>query len=118
MGLRVIAGVCIGAPLSVYLMGALWLPGLPDASMISTDVAQVAVGLVALGLSFRSWARRYARSLGLAVGLTIATIQAVTTTNWGLFVSRSIIVEHGGSLHLVSELGKGTTARVHLPGAA
>jgi signal transduction histidine kinase len=39
----------------------------------------------------------------------------VATRNWGLFVSRAIVTEHGGELEIASELGKGTTARVLLP---
>jgi signal transduction histidine kinase len=32
-----------------------------------------------------------------------------------LFVSRSIVVEHGGQIEIDSAEGKGTTARVRLP---
>ncbi len=39
----------------------------------------------------------------------------VATTNWGLFVSRSIVSEHGGRLEIASELGKGTVATLTLP---
>jgi signal transduction histidine kinase len=39
----------------------------------------------------------------------------VSTTNWGLFVSRSIITEHGGQLEIESIEGKGTLARIRLP---
>jgi signal transduction histidine kinase len=39
----------------------------------------------------------------------------VATRNWGLFVSRAIVTEHGGDLQIESELGAGTTARVVLP---
>jgi len=39
----------------------------------------------------------------------------VATKNWGRFVSRTIINEHGGNLDVVSEVGAGTTARVSLP---
>ena len=39
----------------------------------------------------------------------------VSTSNWGLFVSRSIVVEHGGSIDVASKLGQGTTVRVVLP---
>jgi signal transduction histidine kinase len=39
----------------------------------------------------------------------------VTTSNWGLFVSRSIVVEHGGEITVESNLGRGTTVRVVLP---
>jgi two-component system NtrC family sensor kinase len=39
----------------------------------------------------------------------------VATTNWGLFLSRSIVSEHGGRLEIESSPGQGTTARVRLP---
>lgn len=39
----------------------------------------------------------------------------VRTTNWGLFVCRSIITEHAGNIEIESEPGVGTTARVVLP---
>ncbi len=41
--------------------------------------------------------------------------QRVSTTNWGLFISRSIVVEHGGQLEIESTEGRGTTARICLP---
>jgi signal transduction histidine kinase len=42
----------------------------------------------------------------------------VATTNWGLFVSRSIANEHGGNLEIESSPGRGTTARLSLPRAS
>jgi signal transduction histidine kinase len=39
----------------------------------------------------------------------------VSTSNWGLFISRSIITEHGGRLEIESTEGRGTTARISLP---
>jgi signal transduction histidine kinase len=36
-------------------------------------------------------------------------------TSWGLFVSRSIVSEHGGQLEISSTVGRGTTARIVLP---
>jgi signal transduction histidine kinase len=36
-------------------------------------------------------------------------------TSWGLFVSRSIVSEHGGQLEISSAVGRGTTAKVILP---
>jgi two-component system NtrC family sensor kinase len=39
----------------------------------------------------------------------------VSTTNWGLFISRSIITEHGGQIEIDSTEGRGTTARISLP---
>ena len=41
----------------------------------------------------------------------------VGTTNWGLFVAQSIIVNHGGQIEIESQEGKGTTARIHMPRA-
>ena len=42
-------------------------------------------------------------------------LSRVSTTNWGLFVSRSIIAEHGGQIEIDSVEGKGTTARILMP---
>jgi len=42
----------------------------------------------------------------------------VSTTNWGLFICRSIVTEHGGLIEIESEVGVGTKARVLLPVAA
>ena len=39
----------------------------------------------------------------------------VATKNWGLFVCRNIVNEHGGQLAVESQAGVGTTARVSLP---
>ena len=39
----------------------------------------------------------------------------VSTTNWGLFICRSIVIEHGGYIEIESKEGVGTTARVLLP---
>lgn len=41
--------------------------------------------------------------------------ERVAAKNWGLFVCRSIVTEHGGQLHIESEPGEGTTARMSLP---
>jgi signal transduction histidine kinase len=39
----------------------------------------------------------------------------VATANWGLFISRSIIAEHGGRIEIDSLEGRGTTAKISLP---
>jgi len=39
----------------------------------------------------------------------------VATTNWGLFVCRSILAEHGGAIEIESALGVGTKVRLVLP---
>jgi signal transduction histidine kinase len=41
----------------------------------------------------------------------------VMSSNWGLFVSRSIILEHGGQIRIDSAEGIGTTVTVTLPAA-
>jgi two-component system, NtrC family, sensor kinase len=39
----------------------------------------------------------------------------VTTSNWGLFVSRGILADHGGGIEVESEPRRGTTVRISLP---
>ncbi len=39
----------------------------------------------------------------------------IGTSNWGLFVSRGIVTDHGGRIEIESEEGKGTVARIRLP---
>ena len=39
----------------------------------------------------------------------------VGTTNWGLFVSQSIVANHGGRIEIESQEGEGTTARIYIP---
>jgi signal transduction histidine kinase len=39
----------------------------------------------------------------------------VAAANWGLFISRSIIAEHGGRIEIDSLEGRGTTAKISLP---
>ena len=41
----------------------------------------------------------------------------VGTSNWGLFVSRGIVTDHGGRIEIESAEGKGTVARIRLPWA-
>ncbi len=42
----------------------------------------------------------------------------ISTANWGFFITRCIIGEHGGQIEIDSEEGKGTTIRILLPVAA
>jgi len=39
----------------------------------------------------------------------------IGTSNWGLFVSRGIVTDHGGRIEIESEEGKGTIGRIRLP---
>ncbi|MEJ7605201.1 MAG: HAMP domain-containing sensor histidine kinase [Bryobacteraceae bacterium] len=39
----------------------------------------------------------------------------VSTGNWSMFSSRQIIQEHGGDIHLASQVGKGTQVLIALP---
>ena len=43
------------------------------------------------------------------------TMPAGQGTGLGLLVSRGIVLDHGGSLDVTSELGKGTAVRIRLP---
>ena len=60
------------------------------------------------GISAEKLSRLFEPALAVR-GSTIAT------TNWGLFVSRGIIAQHGGRLEIDSREGEGTTATVSLP---
>jgi signal transduction histidine kinase len=42
----------------------------------------------------------------------------VSTTHWGLFITRTIVSDHGGHIELDSKEGQGTTVRILLPVAA
>ncbi len=42
----------------------------------------------------------------------------ISTANWGFFITRCIIGEHGGRIEIDSEVGRGTTVRILLPVAA
>jgi len=39
----------------------------------------------------------------------------VSTTHWGLFITRTIVTDHGGHIELDSKEGQGTTVRILLP---
>jgi signal transduction histidine kinase len=39
----------------------------------------------------------------------------IGTSNWGLFVSRGIVTDHGGRIEIESQEGQGTVARIRLP---
>ncbi len=45
----------------------------------------------------------------------VTTKQSIGGTRLGLYVSRTIVAEHGGSLTFASEPGKGTLAVIRLP---
>lgn len=79
IGLRVIAGVCVAAPVFSYLMGFLFLPELPAQPVVLLDVSIVLVGVVALFFSFWRPVARWARLLGLFVGGLVATLQTTVT---------------------------------------
>ncbi len=39
----------------------------------------------------------------------------LSTTHWGLFITRTIVADHGGHIELDSKEGQGTTVRILLP---
>jgi len=52
------------------------------------------------------------------IGVRAIAVVWIATTNWGLFISRTIANDDGGSLEIESTLGRGTTARLSLPRAS
>ena len=77
VGLRIIAGACIGLPSFGLLLGIFWFPAWPDPSVIINDIAMVVTGAIVIGLSFSVIIRPYARALGIGVGFLAAVLQAV-----------------------------------------
>ena len=75
LGLRVIAAVCLGAPLVSVLLTVLLLPSAPELSMIVPDLSETAIGALILYLSFQKWISPYARGFGVFIGALIASIQ-------------------------------------------
>jgi signal transduction histidine kinase len=77
IGVRAIAAICIGAPIFVFTLGGLFLPGPPTRSLIAADVLELGAGVLVLALSFREALRRYARWLGFALGAVTAVAQTM-----------------------------------------
>jgi signal transduction histidine kinase len=85
IGVRVIAGVCIGAPLFVYTLGALLLPGLPTPALVLMDFVGLVLGAAALAVSFWKGIEPHARGLGFVLGAATALAQTIGLTNAELF---------------------------------
>ena len=79
------------------------------AGPVELDVADTGVGISLPDLTqlFQPFAR----------GET-ASLRQVQGTGLGLYISKTIVEAHGGSIHLDSTLGAGTRARVALPATA
>jgi len=76
IGLRVIAGVCIGSTLYFTAAHALVLPReFSEKFDLLFPFSILTLGIVSLGLSFWSKARPYARLMGMLVGYFVALIQ-------------------------------------------
>ena len=71
LGLRVIAAVCLGAPLVSVLVTVLVVPSAP----IVMDLSEIAIGALILYLSFQKWISPYARGLGVLIGVLVGSIQ-------------------------------------------
>jgi signal transduction histidine kinase len=85
IGVRAIAGVCIGAPLFVYALGILFLPSLPTPKLVVADFAGLLVGAAGLSLSFWSALRPHARWIGFALGAATALVQTIGMTSAASF---------------------------------
>lgn len=87
IGVRVIAAVCMGAPLFVYALGAFFLPSLPVPTQVLADFAELLLGAAVLALSFRVDFRPYTRWVGFLLGATTAVVQTIGMTSNPTFVS-------------------------------
>jgi signal transduction histidine kinase len=87
IGVRVIAAVCMGAPLFVYALGAFFLPSLPVPSQVLADFAELLLGAAVLALSFRVDFRPFTRWVGFLLGATTAVVQTIGMTSNPTFVS-------------------------------
>lgn len=76
IGCRVIAGVCVGAPLFGLIASFTWAPGVRNFFSVATAVAIVILGLLTLALSFWQKVRPYARALGIANGYMVFLFNA------------------------------------------
>ncbi|HSF16089.1 MAG TPA: HAMP domain-containing sensor histidine kinase [Vicinamibacteria bacterium] len=76
LGLRLIGAICIGAPIAMFGMGALWLPYYPKATGVS-DLLFIVMGSAFVGLSFVPSLRAHARALGVLSGFMSAALQTL-----------------------------------------
>jgi len=77
IGVRAIAGVCIGAPVFMYALGVLFLPSLPTPKLVIADFAGFLVGAAGLVVSFWDVLRPHARWLGFTLGASTALVQTI-----------------------------------------
>jgi signal transduction histidine kinase len=82
VGARVIAGICAFAPLLMYVLGAIFLPSLPGAGVLVSDLLLVLVGASALAVSFSPRVARHGRLIGIVLGAATGGLQS-----WGISVS-------------------------------
>lgn len=79
IGLRVIAGVCLGAPAFFVATSLLWFPlwleGQPAFFELSHALAIALLGIASLAASFWTPTRAHARALGILVGYLVFLIE-------------------------------------------
>jgi hypothetical protein len=85
IGVRAIAGVCVGAPLFVYALGVLFLPSLPTPTLVVADFVGLLVGAAALAASFWRDLGRHARWMGFALGAGTALVETIGMTSSASF---------------------------------
>ena len=80
VGLRAVAGVCIGATAAMFLIGSIFFHGdVQEWLFPVSDLVVMSIGAIALGLSYSKRMSGWARSLGALVGYVVATAQIATT---------------------------------------
>jgi len=81
IGVRAVAGVCIGAPLFMYALGMLLLPSFPTPTLVVADFVGLLVGAAGLAASFWRHLRPHARWLGFGLGAATALVQTIGLTS-------------------------------------
>jgi len=95
IGLRIIAGVCIGASLFGIVLCLTLFPELEEIVAIESSLLALLLGLASLALSYWTRARRWARVAGISVGylvsvLNMETLMATRPDDFGLLVPGNV----------------------------
>ena len=115
VGLRVIAGVCVGAPL-FSMISFLWLEEAREFFSFGAAFGILIWGLSEVVLEIKDDGRGIPSDrLAHLFDPSFRVEGSRVSTNWGLFTSRSIVADHGGQIEIASTEGLGTTAKISLP---
>ena len=68
VGLRIIAGICIGAPMFMLMVWIIWVPNIQEVFRIEGAIGHFLLGVSTLAMSYWPAARPHARRLGILSG--------------------------------------------------